>query len=162
MNPARRITPFLWFNDDAEAAVAFYLGVFPGSRIVTVARYGEAGPGPRGTVMTIAFQLDGQDFVALNGGPSFRFTPAVSFVVNCATQAEIDHYWEKLSAGGQAQQCGWLTDRFGVSWQVVPADLGRMVADPDPARAQRVMQAVLGMGKLDIAALRRAYEASAP
>ena len=161
MNPFRRITPFLWFNDNAEAAVEFYLGVFPNSRVETVARYGDAGPGPRGAVMTIAFQLDGQDFVALNGGPSFPFTPAVSFVVNCATQAELDLYWEKLSAGGQVQQCGWLTDRFGVSWQVVPADLGRMVADPDPARAQRVMQALLGMGKLDIAALRRAYETPA-
>lgn len=157
----QKITPFLWFNDNAEEAVQFYLAVFPNSKVTAVARYGEAGPGPQGAVMTVAFQLDGQDFVALNGGPSFQFTPAVSFVVNCTTQAEIDDYWEKLSAGGQVQQCGWLTDRFGVCWQVVPTILGEMVADPDPAKSGRVMRAMLPMVKLDLAALRRAYAAEA-
>jgi predicted 3-demethylubiquinone-9 3-methyltransferase (glyoxalase superfamily) len=152
----QKIHPFLWFNDNAEDAVNFYLGVFKNSKITEILRYGDAGPGPKGSVMTIAFQLDGQEFVALNGGPSYTITPAISFVVNCDTQEEIDHHWEKLSAGGKEVQCGWLEDKFGVSWQIVPTVLLELLGDPDAAKAQRVMQAMLKMVKLDIQAIKRA------
>jgi len=157
----QRITPFLWFDDQAEEASNFYVSIFPKSRIGAVARYDEASAraaGRRaGSVMTVAFELDGQEFVALNGGPVFAFTEAISFVVNCQTQEEIDHYWGRLSAGGQEVQCGWLKDRFGVSWQVVPTALDEMLQG-DPERSSRAMAAMLQMKKLDIAALRKAYE----
>lgn len=159
-----KITPFLWFDDQAEEAANFYVSVFANSRIVNIARYGDAGAAasgrPEGSVMTVAFELDGQAFTALNGGPIFSFSPAVSFVVSCESQEELDALWEKLSRGGdeEAQQCGWLKDRYGVSWQIVPATLGEMVSGPDPSRSQRVMQALLGMKKIDMAALAKAYE----
>ncbi len=157
----RKITPFLWFDDNAEEAAKFYVSVFRNSKIGSVARYGEAGAEvtgrPKGTVMTVAFELDGQEFIALNGGPQFKFSEAISFVVNCGTQKEIDDLWEKLSAGGEKVECGWLKDKYGVSWQVVPAVLGGMMSDPDPARSQRVMQALLKMKKIDLAELEEAY-----
>ena len=158
----QRITPFLWFDDQAEEAVAFYTSVFPNSRVGAIARYHEANAEvsgrKAGSVMTIAFQLDGQDFTALNGGPHFRFNEAISLVVNCESQDEVDHYWNRLSEGGdeKAQQCGWLKDRYGVSWQVVPTQLIELLSDPDPAKARRATQAMLAMKKLDVAALRRA------
>ena len=152
------ITPFLWFDGKAEEAVKFYTSVFKNSKVGSVARYGEEGPGPKGTVMTATFELAGQKFIALNGGPQFKFTPAISFVVNCENQQEVDELWEKLSAGGATQQCGWLTDRYGVSWQIVPIALGRMLQDPNPAKAGSVMKAMLQMVKLDIAGLERAYQ----
>jgi predicted 3-demethylubiquinone-9 3-methyltransferase (glyoxalase superfamily) len=154
----QKITPFLWFDHQAEEAANFYVSIFKNSKISTVNRYGEAGPGPKGTVMTIAFQLDGQEFVALNGGPLFPFTQAISFVVNCETQEEVDELWEKLSAGGKQQKCAWLTDKFGVPWQIVPTQLVTLLSDPDPVKSARVMQAMLQMTKIDIAALKRAYE----
>jgi predicted 3-demethylubiquinone-9 3-methyltransferase (glyoxalase superfamily) len=158
----QRITPFLWFDDQAEEAVKFYVSIFKGSRIGSIARYDEEGAKaagrPKGSVMTMAFELDGQEFVALNGGPLFKFTEAISFVVNCETQAEVDHFWEKLSAGGQKVQCGWLKDRFGVSWQVVPTILSEMLQDKDPAKSQRVMAAMLKMTKIDVDVLKMAYE----
>jgi len=160
--PGPRITPFLWFTREAEEAAAFYAAIFPNSRITDVARYeGEAASegGPQtGDVLTVAFELDGVPFVALNGGPAFRFTEAISFLVSCVDQAEVDHYWERLGEGGDpsAQQCGWLKDRFGVSWQVVPTRLAELMSDPDPARAARVTVALLAMKKLDIAELERA------
>lgn len=154
----QKITPFLWFDTQAEEAMNFYVSVFKNSRVGSVTRYGAAGPGPEGSVMTCTFELEGQEFVALNGGPHYAFTPAISFVVNCSTQDEVDELWQKLSAGGNPVQCGWLTDRFGVSWQIVPSVLGKLLNDPDPAKSQRVMQAMLGMIKLDLAALQRAYE----
>ena len=153
----QKITPFLWFNDKAEEAVKFYASVFKNSRVKTIARNGDAGPGPTGSVMTVSFLLEGQEFVALNGGPVFSFTPDVSFVVNCRTQAEVDRFWEKLSDGGEKGQCGWLKDKYGVSWQIVPTVLGKLASDRDPARSNRVMQAVLTMTKIDIAALKAAY-----
>jgi predicted 3-demethylubiquinone-9 3-methyltransferase (glyoxalase superfamily) len=154
----RRITPFLWFDGNAEEAARFYVSVFKNSKIVTTARYGEdAGPGPKGSVMTVVFSLDGQEFIGLNGGPHFKFTEAVSFSVDCKTQEEVDYYWDKLSAGGEPSQCGWLKDKFGLSWQVNPGVLGEMLSDPDPAKAKRVMEAMLKMKKIDIAALKRAY-----
>jgi len=153
-----KITPFLWFNDQAEEAMNFYLSIFKNSKQVSVSRYGDAGPGPKGSVMVAKFQLDGQDFMALNGGPTFTLSPAVSFVVSCKTQEEVDEYWEKLSAGGATNQCGWLTDKFGLSWQVVPTALGEMLADKDRERSSRVMKAMLQMTKIDIAALRHAYD----
>jgi predicted 3-demethylubiquinone-9 3-methyltransferase (glyoxalase superfamily) len=153
----QKITPFLWFDDAAEEAVNFYVSLFPDSRIVSLTRYGDAGPGPKGRVMTATFELAGQRFIALNGGPQFRFTEAVSFLVNCETQAELDALWSKLLQGGQPQQCGWLKDRFGLSWQIVPTVLGEMLRDPDPERSKRVMEAMLGMVRLDIQALRQAY-----
>ena len=160
----QRITPFLWFDHQAEEAAAFYVSVFDDSRIESVSRYDEEGARasgrPAGSVMTVAFTLDGQRFVALNGGPTVTFTEAISFVVNCQTQAEVDRFWEKLGAGGQEVQCGWLKDRFGVAWQVVPTVLVEMLQDRDPARAKRVMAAMLLMKKIDIAGLRRAYDAA--
>lgn len=158
----QKITPFLWFDDDAEEAVNYYISIFGNSRIVKIARYCEAGAEvsgrPKGSVMTVAFQLEGQEFLALNGGPVFAFSPAISFVVNCETQDELDKLWEKLSAGGETEQCGWLKDKYGVSWQIVPAVLGNMMSDPDPAKSQRVMRAMLEMKKLDIEGLKKAYE----
>lgn len=152
-----KITPFLWFDGQAEEAAHFYTSIFENSKIEGVTRYGDVGPGPKGTVMTVAFQLDGQEFVALNGGPQFPFTEAVSFVVNCATQKEIDYFWDKLSAGGQQIECGWLKDKYGLSWQIVPAELSKMLQDPDPDTTNRVMQAVLQMIKPDIQRLEQAY-----
>lgn len=152
----QRITPFLWFNTEAEDAARFYVSIFKNSKILGVSRYGEAGPGPAGSVMTAEFELDGEKFVALNGGPQYSFTPAVSFVVNCGTQAEVDHYWARLSEGGKEIQCGWLTDKYGLSWQVVPTVLPELLQDKDPAKRKRVMEAMLKMVKLDIDALQRA------
>jgi predicted 3-demethylubiquinone-9 3-methyltransferase (glyoxalase superfamily) len=152
----QKITPFLWFDNQAEEAATFYVGVFPNSKILKVVRYGAAGPGPSGSVMTVEFVLDGRPFVAFNGGPHFKFTEAISFVVNCQSQEEVDHYWEKLSAGGSDFQCGWLKDKFGLSWQVVPTELPEMLGNPDPEKSQRVMKAMLAMKKLDIRALREA------
>lgn len=163
MLTTQRITPCLWFDDQAEEAATLYTSVFPGSRIVTVSRYGEAGREvhgrPPGSVMVVAFELDGQAFTALNGGPVFKFNEAISLQVSCRTQEEVDHYWEKLSRGGdeRAQQCGWLKDRYGLSWQVIPVALMEMMADPDPVKSGRVMQAMLQMKKIDIKGLRQAY-----
>ena len=154
----QKITPFLWFDDNAEEAVNFYVSVLKNSKIGKVARYGKAGPGREGTVMTATFELEGQQFIALNAGPKFKFTEAISFVVNCETQKEVDEFWEKLSAGGEKSQCGWLKDKFGLSWQIVPTELGKMMSDRDPTKSQRVMKALLQMNKLDIAALKRAFE----
>ena len=163
MPSPRKITPCLWYDDQAEQAAEFYVSVFPRSRIVKVTRYGEAGHEihgrPAGSVMTVLFELDGHPFTALNGGPHFRFNEAISFEIECETQEEVDYFWEKLSAGGDpgAQQCGWLKDRFGLSWQVVPAELNEMVSDPESAGSQRAMSAMLTMKKLDLAELKRAY-----
>lgn len=154
----QRITPFLWFDGKAEEAMQFYVSVFKNSKVVRVTRYGDAGPGPKGTVMSATFQLDGQEFFALNGGPQFTFTPAISFFVNCETQPEVDELWEKLSEGGEAQRCGWLRDKFGLSWQIVPSVLGKLLQDNDPEKATRVMQAMLQMNKIDINGLRHAYD----
>ena len=154
----QKITPFLWFDSNAEEAVNFYISIFKDSKVLSVTRYGEAGPGPAGTVLTVAFQLQGQEFIALNGGPHFKFTEAISFSVNCETQEEVDAYWEKLSAGGEQGQCGWLKDKFGLSWQVNPTVLGQMLQDKDPDKANRVMQAMLKMHKIDIATLKKAYD----
>ncbi len=159
----QRITPFLWFDNQAEEAARFYTSVFNDSKIGKIARYDEAGEKasgrPAGSVMTVEFQLEGQEFVALNGGPHFKFNEAVSFVVNCRTQAEVDKYWKKLSAGGKEVQCGWLKDKYGVSWQIVPTILGKLLSGKDPAKARRVMQAMLKMVKLDIRKLKQAAEA---
>jgi predicted 3-demethylubiquinone-9 3-methyltransferase (glyoxalase superfamily) len=149
--------PCLWFADQAEEAVRFYMSIFPNSKIVETAHYGEGGPRPKGSVLIVKFQLDGQELLALNGGPQFKFTEAISLVVNCETQAEVDRMWEALSQGGEKGQCGWLKDKFGLSWQIVPTVLGGMLSDPDPARSARVMQAVLRMTKLEIKALEEAY-----
>ena len=156
----QKFVPCLWFDSNAEEAVNFYASIFKNSKIVSVTRYGEAGARvsgrPKGTVMTVTFRLDGQEFMALNGGPVFKFTEAVSFIVNCKTQKEVDGLWEKLSEGGAKGQCGWLKDRYGLSWQIVPAVLGEMMKDADPAQSERVMKAVLQMKKLDAAALEKA------
>jgi predicted 3-demethylubiquinone-9 3-methyltransferase (glyoxalase superfamily) len=149
----QKITPFLWYDTQAEEAASFYTSIFKNSRVKSVSRYGDAGPGPKGTAMTVQFELNGQEFIALNAGPKFKFTPAVSFVINCETQEEVDHYWNKLSAGGRPDQCGWVTDKFGLSWQVVPTALGRLMSGTDANKSQRVMHAMLQMKKLDIAAL---------
>lgn len=147
-----KITPFLWFDHQAEEAADFYVSVFKQARILSVSRNEE------GFVFSVSFQLDGQEFIALNGGPAFTFTPAISFFVHCDTQAEVDYYWENLSKGGEVQQCGWLKDRYGISWQIVPEILGKLLADPDPVKAERVNQAMLGMVKLDIRQLQAAYD----
>jgi predicted 3-demethylubiquinone-9 3-methyltransferase (glyoxalase superfamily) len=163
MQVVQKISPCLWFDDQAEEAARFYTGIFPNSKIVNVSRYGEAGREIHGkapgTVMTVGFVLDGQAFTALNGGPIFKFNEAISFQVSCENQAEVDHYWDKLSQGGdpQAQQCGWLKDKYGVSWQVVPRVLPEMLTDPNPEKSQRVMTALLQMKKLDFEKLKRAY-----
>jgi len=153
----QKITPFLWFDGQAEEAVGFYTSIFKNSRIDGVTRYGDAGPGPKGSVMTIAFELEGQKFTAINGGPVFKFTEAISFVVNCETQQEVDQYWDQLSAGGKEVQCGWVKDRYGLSWQIVPTVLITMLQDKDAERSQRVMRAMLQMVKIDIAGLEKAY-----
>ena len=154
----QKVTPWLWFDTQAEDAANFYTSVFKNSRILQVSHYGEAGPRPAGMVMTVSFELDGQQFVALNGGPEFSFTEAVSFMVSCADQDEVDYYWNTLTEGGQPGPCGWLKDRYGLSWQIVPTALDELLNDPDRAKAQRAMQAMLQMGKIDIAELRRAAE----
>lgn len=155
----QRITPFLWFDTQAEEAANFYVSIFKNSKIVKVARYGEAGPGPAGSAMTVVFQLDGLEFIGLNGGPHFKFTEAVSFSVDCETQEEVDWYWNKLTeGGGEESQCGWLKDKFGLSWQVNPKILGQMLSDPDPQKAKQAMEAMLKMKKIDIAALQKAYD----
>ena len=153
----QKITPFLWFDGKAEEAANFYTSIFNDSKITQVTRSGEAGPGSKGSVMSVIFQLEGQEFYALNGGPHFTFSPAISFFVNCETQAEVDALWDKLSAGGEKQRCGWLKDKFGVSWQVIPTALGRLLHDKDAAKSQRVMQAMMQMDKIDIAGLERAH-----
>jgi predicted 3-demethylubiquinone-9 3-methyltransferase (glyoxalase superfamily) len=153
----QRIVPFLWFDSNAEEAVNFYISIFKNSKILNIARYGDAGPGPKGTVMTMNFQLEGQDFMALNGGPYYTFSPAISFFVNCETQAEVDELWEKLTAGGSDVQCGWLRDKFGVSWQIIPRTLIELMQDKDPMKSQRVFKAMMGMIKIDIEGLKRAY-----
>jgi len=154
----QKISPFLWFDNQAEEAANFYVSIFKNAKITKIARYGEAGPRPKGSVMTVAFELDCQEFTALNGGPQFKFNEAISFVARCETQAEVDHYWDKLSQGGQTQVCGWLKDKFGVSWQVVPNALIELATDPDAEKSQRVMRAMMQMTKIDIATLRQAYE----
>jgi len=161
----QRITPFLWFDSNAEEAVKFYVSLFKNSKIGTMTRYDDEGARasgrPKGSVMTVPFELDGQHFTALNGGPHFQFSGAISFVVNCETQDEIDHFWERLSAGGQEIECGWLTDKFGVTWQVVPIALIEMLQDKDPEKSKRVMAAMLKMKKIEITPLKRAYEGRA-
>lgn len=159
----QKITTFLTFEDRAEEAVDFYTSIFPDSRILSTSRYGDAGPAPKGTFMSAEFELAGQPFIALNGGPSFSFSQGISLFVSCETQGEVDELWEKLSEGGEPGPCGWLTDKFGVSWQVIPRILGELLRDEDPEKANRVMNAMLGMGKIEIEGLRRAYEgADAP
>lgn len=152
----QKITPFLWFDTHAEEAASFYVSLFKNSKIGKVSRYGDAGPGPKGSVMVISFQLEGLEFTALNGGPHFKFTPAISLMVNCDTQEEVDHFWEKLSEGGRKDRCGWLQDKYGLSWQIVPTALSRLMSTPDRDKANRVMQAMLKMNKLDIDTLERA------
>ena len=154
----QKITPFLWFDNNAEEAMNFYVSIFKDSKIVSVARYGDGGPGPKGTVMTAKFALNGQEFLALNGGPQFKFTEAVSFVVDCETQKEVDEFWEKLSEGGEESRCGWLKDKFGLSWQIVPKSLPELLQHKDPSKAKRVMEAMLQMNKIDIAKLKQAAE----
>jgi predicted 3-demethylubiquinone-9 3-methyltransferase (glyoxalase superfamily) len=156
--PVQKIVPSLWFDTQAEEAAKFYVSIFKDSKITNIARYGSAGPRPEGMVMTVDFRLDGQDINAINGGPDFKFTEATSLLVNCQTQDEVDDLWTKLGDGGEPGPCGWLKDRFGLSWQIVPVALGEMLSDPDPARSQRVMAAMLQMSKIDLAELREAYE----
>jgi predicted 3-demethylubiquinone-9 3-methyltransferase (glyoxalase superfamily) len=155
--PIQKITPFLWFDNQAEEAARFYTSIFKNSKIQTITRYGDAGPGPKGSVMTVAFQLDGQEFVALNGGAHFKFSEAISLVVNCESQAEVDEFWEKLSAGGQIIECGWLKDKYGLAWQITPTVLIEMLQDKDAERSQRVMKAMMKMKKIEIAPLEEAY-----
>lgn len=154
----KAINPFLWFDTEAEEAAGFYTSLFPNSKILTITRYGEAGPGEAGSVMTVDFTLNGHEFIALNGGPEFKFTEAISFLVSCETQEEVDELWETLSEGGEQGPCGWLKDRYGLSWQVVPTVLSELLSDPDPERSQRVMKAMMEMGKIEIEPLQRAYE----
>ncbi|HSS73884.1 MAG TPA: VOC family protein [Gaiellaceae bacterium] len=154
----KKIVPCLWFDTEGEAAAELYTSVFPNSKILDIAYYGEAGPRPAGTVMTVSFELNGEEFLALNGGPEFTFSEAVSFQVMCEGQDEVDHFWSKLGEGGEHGPCGWLKDRFGLSWQIVPTRLGELLGDPDPERAQRAMVAMMGMGKLEIAELERAAD----
>lgn len=152
----QKITPFLWFDGNAEEAANFYISIFKTSKMGKISRYGDAGPGPKGSVMSVTFQLEDQEFFALNGGPHFKFTPAISFFVNCETQQEVDDLWEKLSAGGRTDRCGWLQDKFGLSWQIIPTVLGQLLGDKDPQRAKRAMQAMLQMTKIDIDKLQQA------
>jgi len=154
----QKITPFLWFDGNAEEAMNFYVSIFKNSKIVSERRYGDAGPGPKGTVMTGTFQIAGQEFFALNGGPVYKFSPAISFFVDCKTQEEVDTLYDKLSAGGEKEPCGWLRDKYGVSWQIIPSALGKMLGDKDPKKANNVMQAMLQMKKIDIKKLEQAYE----
>lgn len=154
----QKITPFLWFDHQAEEAMNFYVSIFKNSKVLGVTRYGDAGPGPKGSVMIASFELDGQRFTALNGGPQFKFSEAISFVVDCATQDEVDQLWETLAEGGEIQQCGWLKDKFGLSWQIIPSALPELMSDPDPDRSRRVMEAMLQMTKIDIGKLMQAYE----
>jgi len=154
----QKITPFLWFDNKAEEAMNFYVSIFKNSKVVTVTRYGDTGPGPKGTVMSAIFELEGQQFYALNGGPQFTFTPAISFFVNCETQQQVDELWEKLSAGGRKDRCGWLNDKYGLSWQIIPTVLGKMLQDKDPQKSARVMKAMLQMDKIEIEKLKQAYE----
>lgn len=156
-----KITPNLWFDGQAEPAAEFYIGIFPNSRITGITHYGEAGPGPAGTVLTVEFELDGQTFIGINGGPQFTFDEAISFMIGCADQEEVDYYWDKLSDDGEEGPCGWLKDKYGLSWQVVPGGMEEMLNDPDQARGQRAMKAMLGMKKLDLAALRAAADGTA-
>ncbi len=159
----QKITPFLWFDKQAEEAAQFYVSIFKNSKILNVSRYGDAGPGPKGSVMVVNFQIAGQEFTALNGGPLFKFSEAFSFVVNCENQQEVDEYWDKLtSGGGQESQCGWLKDKFGFSWQIVPTALAKLMSDKDPANASRVMQTLLQMKKIDIATLEEAAKGAVP
>ncbi|HEX8880261.1 MAG TPA: VOC family protein [Candidatus Acidoferrum sp.] len=153
-----KISPFLWFDTQAEEAANLYVSIFNNSKIVNINRYGEAGPAPKASVMSVVFQLDGQEFMALNGGPLFKFTEAISLLVNCKTQEEVDTYWAKLSEGGQESRCGWLKDKYGLSWQIIPTLLGEMLSDPDPQKSKRVMEAMLKMKKIDIGELKRAYD----
>ena len=155
----QKITPFLWYDGNAEEAAKFYISIFENSKMGKISRYGDAGPGPKGSVMSVTFQIEGQEFFALNGGPHFKFTPAISFFVNCETQNEVDDLWKKLSAGGRTDRCGWLQDKFGLSWQIIPTVLGQLLGDKDPQRANRAMQAMLQMTKIDIKKLQRAAEA---
>ncbi len=155
--PMQKITTFLWYDDDAEEAVRFYTSIFKNSKVLSETRWGEGGPLPKGTLMSAKFQLAGQEFMALNGGPMFRFTEAISLLVNCENQAEVDDLWERLGAGGEYSQCGWLKDKYGLSWQIIPTALGEMLGDKDPAKAKRVMDAMLQMDKIDIARLKQAY-----
>jgi predicted 3-demethylubiquinone-9 3-methyltransferase (glyoxalase superfamily) len=157
MSPKQKITTFLWFDDNAEQAINHYVSIFKNSKIVSLTRHGEAGPGPKGTVLGGTFELEGQQFMALNGGPKFKFTEAISLFVNCETQEEVDALWDKLSAGGRKDRCGWLKDKFGLSWQIIPSVLCEMLQDKDPERANRVMKAMLQMDKIDIQRLRQAY-----
>ncbi|HUC55239.1 MAG TPA: VOC family protein [Candidatus Cybelea sp.] len=152
-----KITPFLWFDKQAEEAAKFYVSIFKNSKILSASRFGEAGPGPKGSAMTVTFELDGQRFIALNGGPHFKFTEAISFLVDCKTQEEVDEFWERLLEGGQESQCGWLKDKYGLSWQIIPTILGELLSDPDPEKSQRVMKAMLKMKKMDIKSLEEAY-----
>jgi len=158
MKVSQKIAPFLWFDGKAEQAANFYVSVFRNSKVLSVTRYGEAGPGPKGSVMSAVFQLEGQEFYALNGGPQFKFSPAISMFVNCETQQEVDELWEKLSAGGKTNRCGWLDDKFGLTWQIIPTILGRLLQDKDAAKANRVMKAMMQMDKIDIVRLQQAYE----
>jgi predicted 3-demethylubiquinone-9 3-methyltransferase (glyoxalase superfamily) len=155
----QKITPFLWFDGNAEEAANFYISIFRNSKMGKISRYGDAGPGLKGSVMSVTFQIEGQEFFALNGGPQFKFTPAISFFVNCETQQEVDDLWEKLSAGGRTDRCGWLQDKFGLSWQIIPTVLGQLLGDKDPQRAKRAMQAMLQMTKIDGNALQQAADA---
>jgi predicted 3-demethylubiquinone-9 3-methyltransferase (glyoxalase superfamily) len=154
----QKITPFLWFDGNAEEAMNLYVSIFKNSKVVSVTRYGEAGPGPKETVMSATFQLEGQQFYALNGGPQYKFTPAISLFVSCETQKEVDELWNKLSAGGHKDRCGWLQDKYGLSWQIIPSVLGKMLGDKNPRKSQNVMKAMLQMDKIDIAKLKQAYE----
>ena len=154
----QKITPFLWFDHQAEEAMNFYVSIFKNSKVGKVTRYGEAGPGPEGTVMSATFKLEGQDFMALNGGPLYKFSPAISLFVSCETQQEVDELWTKLSAGGRPNRCGWLDDKFGVTWQIIPTILGKLLQGDDPEKANRTMQAMLKMEKIDIAKLKQAAE----
>jgi len=154
----QKITPFLWFDNQAEEAMNFYTSIFKHSKILNVSRYGDTGPGVEGSVMTATFQLNGQEFMVLNGGPTFKFNEAISFLVKCETQEEVDYFWEKLSEGGEEVQCGWLKDKYGISWQIVPTILGELLQDKDAEKARRVMEAMLKMVKIDIAGLKQAYE----